>query len=328
MLTLAPARPRGRQLDTAVSAHLLPPPASLNGDRDESPGFRLQSSASPSGGHAGELAHDARNFLSAINLYCELLATPGVLAPRFRHYATDLRHLGRAGGRLLSALAAELPWAEGGAALAESFEAAPPSHPFPPIEDLAEELLALESPLQAIAGGDVRLEVECAPCAGQLGLNSEALLRILFNLIANSVEAMHRQPAANRRRFIRITAQRGRGASFLDQGERRGHPDTVVLSIRDNGPGIPAGDLPRIFDSGFSTRAEEQPGRPQPQLELSPFSGAGRSSGHGLAIVLRLVQAAGGTVRAVSSAGFGARFDIELPLRRSALKNHLGSRPT
>ncbi len=79
--------------------------------------------------------------------------------------------------------------------------------------------------------------------------------------------------------------------------------ETIVLSVRDNGPGIAPDHLEHIFDAGFSTRhRDDEDGDPH---------------GLGLAIVRQLVTAAGGAVRAVSSAGRGARFDIELPLLRT-----------
>jgi signal transduction histidine kinase len=253
-----------------------------------------------------------------------LLAAPGVLAPGFRHYASDLRQLGRTGASLLDQLAGTLAPRSAGrpptlpAQHAESGAesvAAAAGHPFPPIDDLAGELSALESPLRALAGPGVRLEIECAPCAGQLSLNSEALLRILFNLVDNAVEAMRRQPASRRPKSIRISAQRGGGASFLDGSEESPacrFAQTVLLSIRDNGPGIAPADLPRIFDPGFSTRPvfEADPS----SSDSGPPRGEATPSGRGLAIVRRLVESAGGTVRAVSCQGFGARFDIELPV--------------
>jgi len=291
---------------------------------------------------AEELAHDARNFLSAVDVYCELLGAPGVLTPRFRHYAADLREVCRTGAGLLDRLAGRLAppsssrepvqlarEAESEASPVESLF--PQIHPFPPVEDLAEELHALESPLRALAGPDVRLEVECAPCAGQLGLNAEALLRILFNLVSNAVEAMRDRAVSNRRKFIRISAQRGGGASFLGRDDDA--PDgpgtaqvapTVLLSIRDNGPGIDSGDLPRVFEPGFSTRTGCRSDSPSNDSR-SPRRD-GRPSGHGLAIVRRLVESAGGTVRAVSAFGFGTRFDIELPLSNASLAA-IGIRP-
>jgi two-component system response regulator HydG len=38
-----------------------------------------------------EVAHDARNMVTALGLYCDLLEEPGVLAPPFLHYGSELR---------------------------------------------------------------------------------------------------------------------------------------------------------------------------------------------------------------------------------------------
>ena len=386
-------------------------------------GHRLAQTASRPG---AELAHDARNLVSAIDLYCELLAAPGVLAPRFRHYAEDLRRVAATGARLIESLAGGARSGSGAGRDAEGERGPEPgrgggvesgpqfgpqsgpeygvgyegkpgsaarsgSHnrsgsgsgsdsgsdigsnignnigrslskavaapaerrrpgrsagPLPPrhlapvghlpaIRDLGAELLALEAPLCLLAGTGVRVEVECAGCAGQLGLNSEALLRILFNLVANTVEAIAASPQSpDRRPFLRITAQRGGGASFLPSGPESGiqpmaeggpdllcsdrawpetvqpetaRPETVVLAVSDNGPGIAPGDLPHIFERGFSTR--RRPG--QTRVPSSPRSPA---RGLGLAIVRQLAEAAGGRVRASSRPGQGARFEIELPV--------------
>jgi signal transduction histidine kinase len=281
----------------------------------------------------GELAHDARNFLAAIDLYCELLAAPGVLSSRFGHYADDLRTIGRTGARLVARLAGtdERQFAASAppSLMAPSdplhaFSGNPfpghslplhsfPVHSFPLIDDLGGELLALKGLLQALAGPEVRLDIECAACAGRIGLNSESLLRVLFNLVANSVEAMHSPSADGDRKSIRITAQYAEGGSFSAIDGRYGQPPcAVLLTVCDTGPGIPAAHLSRIFEPGFSTRTEapsEAPSATRPS-----YSGPVRPSGLGLAIVRRLVEEAGGEIRAFSSRGLGARFEIELPL--------------
>lgn len=51
------------------------------------------------------LIHDARNMVSAMDLYCDLLSEPGVLSPSFAHYAGELRLVSNAGRRLLEELA-------------------------------------------------------------------------------------------------------------------------------------------------------------------------------------------------------------------------------
>jgi len=285
------------------------------------------------------LAHDARNLLSAVHLYCELLATPGVLAPRFRHYARDLRRIGETGvrlnERLIEALAgappalpAELP----APAMAISSRHSPAG-----IRDLAAELLDLKELLAAVAGAAVRLEIECAPCAGELGLSSEDLFRVLFNLVSNSVEALRQQAESSPARpfradgFIRITAQRGGAASFLaPPGDAPGPVETVVLCVRDNGPGIAADRLPCLFERGDSTRPGlgENNGRQVGRAEGLPSPGNGLRNGLGpalgrglgLSIVRQLIEDAGGAIRAVSSPGLGCRFDIELPLLHSSVE--------
>ncbi len=277
---------------------------------------------------SGELVHDARNLISALDLYCQLLASPGVLAPGFGCYAEDLRRLADSSARLIEALAATssgLPSRRTPEGIREIDDLLLAQRPFPPINDLASELEALQGPLQALAGPDVRLEIESMPCAGRLALNAEDLLRILFNLVANAVEAFAFLPVELRRRpLLRITVQRGGAASFLEPAASflpRAHQldgQTVLISVRDNGPGIDARHLAHIFDAGFSTRPRESRRTGDAADGSNPVDEAPR--GLGLAIVHRLVAAAGGAVRAVSPSGLGARFDIELPILQPEAK--------
>ncbi|HZB88632.1 MAG TPA: sensor histidine kinase [Terracidiphilus sp.] len=53
-----------------------------------------------------ELAHDARNMVTALGLCCELLEEPGVLTPEFRHYGSELRLLAATSNRLMDKLVA------------------------------------------------------------------------------------------------------------------------------------------------------------------------------------------------------------------------------
>lgn len=53
-----------------------------------------------------EVAHDARNMVTALGLYCELLDEPGVLSPQFRHYGNELRLVSAASRRLVEKLIA------------------------------------------------------------------------------------------------------------------------------------------------------------------------------------------------------------------------------
>lgn len=75
----------------------------------------------------------------------------------------------------------------------------------------------------------------------------------------------------------------------------------VELWVRDDGPGIPAADLPRIFERFY--RIEKGRGREK------------GGSGLGLSIVKHIVQLHGGRVWAESEAGKGTRIAFTLPVR-------------
>jgi len=56
------------------------------------------------GENLSEVAHDARNMVTALGLYCDLLEEPGVLAAAFTHYAHELRLVAAASRRLVEKL--------------------------------------------------------------------------------------------------------------------------------------------------------------------------------------------------------------------------------
>ncbi|HTW46965.1 MAG TPA: ATP-binding protein [Acidobacteriaceae bacterium] len=250
------------------------------------------------------IAHDARNLVTALNLCADLIAEPGVLAKEDAHLAGDVRSIADASGYLMRRLSA----------LSRTATLASQSLPeSAPIADLAQAVRALSGLLAAVAGPSIGVQIACLPCAGQLRLTEENLTRILLNLVRNAADAM---PEGGR---IRITAQRGGGASFLwtlprgaddecaDQWEEAvvgGGPQTAVLTIEDEGPGIAPELLEKIFEPGFSTRRAE---RPWPEA---------LHHGLGLSIARQLAEEAGGTIRALTPPRRGARFEVELPLTK------------
>ena len=78
------------------------------------------------------------------------------------------------------------------------------------------------------------------------------------------------------------------------QGER------VALCVSDNGSGIAAHDLPRIFERFY--RADKARTRDD------------KGSGLGLAIVKRIVELHGSEIRVDSVMGRGTRVGFDLPL--------------
>ncbi len=73
----------------------------------------------------------------------------------------------------------------------------------------------------------------------------------------------------------------------------------AVLRVADTGPGIPADELPRIWE----------------RLFRGDRSRAERGLGLGLSFVKAIVEAHGGTVRALSEPDKGATFEVRLPAR-------------
>ncbi len=92
--------------------------------------------------------------------------------------------------------------------------------------------------------------------------------------------------------------------SAAGQGHR------VVIRVEDEGPGIPASDLERIFERFYrvdKARSRESGG-----------------TGLGLSIVKHLVQRLGGEVRAANRPGGGAVFTVTLPYVTAAAGRHAG----
>ena len=78
-----------------------------------------------------------------------------------------------------------------------------------------------------------------------------------------------------------------------------GDDDTVVLTVEDNGIGIPEEDLPRIFDRFYRVD----------KMRSRAYGGTGL----GLSIVSDTVRRRGGTVEAAARQGGGSVFTVRLP---------------
>jgi two-component system OmpR family sensor kinase/two-component system sensor histidine kinase BaeS len=132
----------------------------------------------------------------------------------------------------------------------------------------------------------IALKVDVEEALPPLVADPQRLGQVLGNLVGNALR--HTPPGG----------QVILGAA-PEYGE--GTPDAVQLWVRDTGEGIPAGDLPRIFDRfwrGDPSRSHE----------------AGAGSGLGLAIAKSLIRAHGGHIWAESQVGEGTTVSCLLPL--------------
>ena len=126
-----------------------------------------------------------------------------------------------------------------------------------------------------------RLETQIQPSAANIVVDPVKLHDSLKNLVEN---AAHYSPIGS---AIDLTAQVGEEGS------------SVVLQVSDRGPGIPDGDLLRVFERFY-------------RVEQSRARNPG-GTGLGLAIVKHLVGLHNGTVETKHRPGGGAVFSIVLP---------------
>lgn len=274
-----------------------------------------------------EVAHDARNMVTALGLYCDLLEEPGVLATPFLHYGNELRLVAAASRRLVEKLVAldtrEVPEgcfsAEGLRELGRfpaketaegRLERSQPGWsgrwdllPAEPIDNLSTELKANRNLLAALAGPSIAVTVDAERCVSPVWLRGEDLTRVLVNLVKNSAEAM---PAGG---YIQLRLRERATSCAAGPGKPGAIPESkpgVLLTVEDNGPGIPGKVLDKIFDSGYTTRSKG---------ESRAGGWLGTHRGLGLSITRSIIEGAGGRIHAANRSPSGVRFEIELPLR-------------
>jgi two-component system sensor histidine kinase KdpD len=125
-----------------------------------------------------------------------------------------------------------------------------------------------------------RVEVEIAADLPPLGVDYLLLEQALFNLLDNA--AKYAPPGS----LVRVAARR--------------EGDSAAISVSDEGPGIPSGDLERIFDKFYRVHRQDR-------------QRAG--TGLGLAVCRGFVAAMGGSITAGNrSDRSGAVFTIRLPV--------------
>jgi two-component system OmpR family sensor kinase len=135
----------------------------------------------------------------------------------------------------------------------------------------------------------VTLQMDCAPNLPPVLADADRIAQVLNNLLSN---ALRHTPADG---IVRIVASHAQQA-----GCATSDTDMICIRVIDTGPGIPADDLPHVFDRFW--RADRGRARAQ--------GGAGL----GLAIARQLVLAHGGAIGVESEPGKGACFWFTLPV--------------
>jgi signal transduction histidine kinase len=107
--------------------------------------------------------------------------------------------------------------------------------------------------------------------------DAEKLRQVFANILDNAIDALE------------SVAEERRVELFVENGGR-----TATVRVRDNGCGIPADRIDRIFNPFFTTKE--------------------KGTGLGMAISKKIVEAHEGTIDVVSEAGRGTEFVVRLPL--------------
>ncbi|HSE92588.1 MAG TPA: HAMP domain-containing sensor histidine kinase [Methylomirabilota bacterium] len=135
---------------------------------------------------------------------------------------------------------------------------------------------AITSGVEVFRDGTHRVMVACAEPLPDVLADPDALDRVLKNLVSNAIK--YSPPGT----VVRVSARAAGGG--------------VEIAVADQGRGIPADALPRLFEPYYR----------------APGSEGARGTGLGLAVVKALVEAHGGTVSVESAPGTGTRVAFTL----------------
>jgi len=132
--------------------------------------------------------------------------------------------------------------------------------------------------------------------------NSDRLAQVLFNLVGNAVKYVDDDGSV----LVRASVCEPRTCSRLDGVRNRSEESPansngqcLVIEVIDDGPGIAADEMDRVFDEFFRGRLTER---------------TTKGSGLGLAISSRLTRLLGGGVEVDSAPGEGSTFYLVFPL--------------
>ena len=148
------------------------------------------------------------------------------------------------------------------------------------LNQLLEKTLLLNANLLKISGVRVKklLDANLPEFIG----SGDQLQQVFMNLVSNAAEAMGETE----------------GAVLTVKTRHLLKKSAVAISFADTGIGIPEENLSNLFEPFFTTKKK------------------GKGVGLGLSLAYGIVQDHGGSIRVKSKIGEGARFTVELPLKR------------
>ena len=215
------------------------------------------------------IAHDFRNILVSV----------------MTHAAVVIReHKGHP--ELTVDAQAILGLAEQGAELAKELMALGSDAPrVPSVMDVADTVISSAAMLRSILrGSSSDLKIETGHTRARVFMDKTDIRRMLFNLVANSRDAMASSGTVDVSVAETTVEVTGAHAAVY-----------VVLIVRDSGVGMDPTTLERAFDPFFSTKAD------------------GRGTGLGLSVVRSIAERGGGFVRVESARDTGTTVRVYIP---------------
>jgi len=216
---------------------------------------------------AAGLAHEIRNPLAGIAGVIEIISRDLPPNSRARDVIKDAKEEAVQINRILTELL-------------EIARPKPPQFRVSDIRSTAEHAVMFAR--QQAVTKRVMIELEIGDAIPPVEHDPNQINQVLLNLLLNAIQSMDKPGT------IRVVLQ-------MDD-------DTLLITVSDEGKGIPAENLRNIFRPFFTTK--------------------GHGTGLGLSLARRIVEAHGGSIDATSVVGQGSEFLIRLPVKIQLDQGH------
>ncbi|MBE2189416.1 MAG: PAS domain-containing protein [Desulfobulbaceae bacterium] len=130
---------------------------------------------------------------------------------------------------------------------------------------------------------EIKIELKLADKMPKIPLDAKQIQQVLINLITNAADAVSQYG------LIQLK-------TYIEHGSRKGDGEYAVISVTDNGAGIPPEDLPKIFNPFFTRKPD--------------------GTGLGLPITQRIMHQHSGVIDVESTMGKGSTIYVKLPIPR------------